>query len=342
MIFVNNEKLDLKDSKEFREAKAYFDQIGYPVRFKVKKNILSRDETEDGKVFMIMPTYYIGYTSLISTGYGTEQWRYSPSPPYEKNGELHWSVSDGKFNKKIMSFTQEQLDLAFFLWYKSKVFKSIYDIDDAKAEADAAVRVKMDSTKLDRAFYSEDSILQTDEEKLKTIARAYNVPQVDKKTKNQAIVALEQVVRDQVQKKVFTVDEFLESLSLDTLTELSAKIQKAEDDKLITYDDKQNAWFYVNEGGSIGEFIVQVPVSKIEQRHAYLRDFFMANTKNHEEFEGHVSSVANKALDIDLDNLESLSWTKEILPFISAVGIQGTGAGRNKSTVYKEIREKCS
>jgi hypothetical protein len=352
MIYVNNEKANLKDhksqvGKEYAKALDYFNKIGWPVRFKVKKQILSPDETEDGRVFMVMPSYYIHHSAIINTEYGTEQWRYSPNPPIDKNvrgqSVLEWPKEGrGKtYNRKVISFKKEQADLVFFLWFKSKPFQSIYDIDDAKAQAEAEVRAKMDAVKLDSVFYNESSVLHTDENKLRTIARAYNVSQVDTKDKNQVLVALDNVVRNLVKSKVLTVDEFMESLSLDTLTELSAKIQKAHDDKLITFDDKQNTWFYVDAGGRVSEEIVRVPMSKTEHKYNYLRDFFMTNTRKLEVFLEHIENDSNKALTIDLDNLESLDWTKEILPFINAVGIAGTGAGRTKAVVYNEIREKC-
>ena len=144
-----------------------------------------------------------------------------------------------------------------------------------------------------------------------------------------------------IKEKQLTVDEFAESLDLDVLTELSAKIQKAEDDKLILFDEPTLSWSYVNEGGTIGEKIVQVPLSKKNSKNNFLRDTLKADQRKLDIFEAHVNSDANTVLTIDKDNLENLDWIKEVIPFIDAVGIKGTGAGRKKADVFKDIREKC-
>lgn len=346
MIYVNDKLVNLKDEKtpagkEFKVALDYFNKIGFPITFKVKKHILAPNETDEGHVFWTMPAYHIHHTSLVNTNWGTEFWRYTPTSPHEKNGALEFPT-EGRYKaytEKLISFNRNQADLLFFLWYKSNIFNKIYDIDDAKQVATDTVQRKMDSVRLDAIFFSKDSLLKNDEEKCATIARAYNVGDVGAKSPDQRLIALESIIRAKVKAKELTVDEFAESLQLDILTELSANINKAYEDKLILFDDGQNAFFYVNNKGEVGSKIVHVPISRTETKFYFLRDYFKADQRKLNEFEDHIKSDANPKLTIDIENLESLDWAKEILPYINAVGIKGTGSQRKKAQVFEDIRK---
>lgn len=346
MIYVNDKLANLEDEKskagkEFKAALKYFNKVGFPITFKVKKNILAPNETDEGHVFWTMPAFHIHNTALVYTDWGTEFWRYTPTSPHEKNSALEFPV-EGRYKaytEKRISFNRNQADLVFFLWYKSKIFKNIYDIDDAKQIATDTVQRKMDSVLLDAIFFSKDSLLKNDEEKCTTIARAYNVSDVGAKTHDQRLIALEAIIRAKVKAKELTVDEFAESLQLDILTELSANINKAYEDKLILFDDGQNAFFYVNNKGEVGAKIVHVPISRTETRFNFLRDYFKSDQRKLNEFEDHIKNDSNPKLTIDIENLENLDWSKEILPYINAVGIKGTGSKRKKAQVYEDIRK---
>lgn len=347
MIYVNDEKVDLKGSspaaKEFKEAMDYFNKVGFPLKFKVKKQYLAKNETEDGQVFMVMAYHNIPLSTVVYTEYGSEQWRYTPTPPFTKNGEIKYPKEGVRqsFQKKVFTIDRDKADLAFFLWFKSKHFKAIYELDDAKKNAEDLVRAKMDSIRLDSLFFGESSVLVKDKEKLRTVARAYNVSNVGSMDDNQVLIALENVIRDLVKRQLLTVNDFAESLELDVLTELSAKIQKAHDDKLIVFEENSLTWSYVGEGGRIGEKIVQVPQSKKDSKYNFLRDTLKADQRKLDIFEAHVGNSANKALTIDKDNLETLDWVGEVLPFIQAVGIKSTGRDRTKEDVFADIRKMC-
>lgn len=349
MIYVNNEAANLKDTKstvgkEYMKALEFFNEIGWPVKFKVKPNLLGRNEDTEGKVYMTMPTYYIFHTAVIPTEYGTEQWRYTPIPPLQPmKGDIQWPTEGriGTYDKKLFTITKDKADLAFFLWFKSKMFRDVYDIDDARKEAIDRVENEMNAIRLKAAFYSEDSLLQKDKEKLATIARAYNVPRIDQLNDAQRLLELERVIKDMINKKEITVNDFIESLELDILTELSAKIQESIDSKLIMFDSVSNWWYYINEQGQVGDKIVQVPLSKKDTRNYYLRDYFKGHQRELDVFYSQVGREPNKDLNIDFDNLEKLDWVNEILPYINAVGIQTVGNGRKKEDVFKDIRDKC-
>ena len=307
MIYVNDEQVDLRGesraAKEYKEALKFFSEVGWPLKFRVKKQYLARNETEDGKVFMVMASHNISHTSLIHTEFGSEQWRYTPIAPHMKRGDLVYP-QEGKrkaYDKKVFTLPREKSDLAFFLWFKSKIFKSIYDLDDAKRNAKEIVDAKMNAIRLNSIFYGDNSVLR-ESEKLRTVARAYNVPKSDSMTDDQVLINLEGVINGLIKEKQLTVDEFAESLDLDVLTELSAKIQKAEDDKLILFDEPTLSWSYVNEGGTIGEKIVQVPLSKKNSKNNFLRDTLKADQRKLDIFEAHVNSDANTVLTIDKDH----------------------------------------
>jgi hypothetical protein len=346
MIYVNDVLADLKDLKtqagqEYSEALKYFNKIGFPITFRVKKKILAKNETDEGHVFWSMPHYHIHHTATVNTDFGSEFWRYTPTPPHEKNGIVTFPT-EGRYkaySEKIVNFERNQADLLFFLWYKNNVFSKIYDIDDAKQVATDTVQRKMDEVALNAIFFSKDSILKNDEEKCATIARANNVSDVGAKTHDQRLVALESIIKKKVELKEITVKEFAESLQLDVLTELSANINEAYERKLILFDDGQNAFFYVSNKGEIGEKIVHVPIGRTETKFSFLRDYFKSDQRELNKFEEHIKNDSNPKLIIDIENLENLNWTKEILPYINAVGIKGTGANRKKDAVYADIRK---
>jgi hypothetical protein len=345
MIYLNDEvqKLDSKDCEiyeEYRKAMEFFEGIGFPLRFTVKDSYVTKEVDDQGHVHFTFPANTIPHSATELDAYGSKKWVYSRIPPRkDTNGNWRWNEPWERLTKKSFSLDRDQADKAFFLWFKSKPFQNLYNLEDNKKAASEDLEAKVNALKLEQAFYSESSILLNDEARLRTLARAYSIPNVESLTKAQVLQALKANVEALINNGKKTLDEFLESITLDADTELLASIQKAKDEGYILADDKVCKWFFVNPDGNIGDTIMNVPRNNWYRHTEVLKDFLLTNEDMLKRFKSYIQEDSPDDLDIDLDNLEHLDW-EVVVAFANQNGINGTGRGRNKQVVMKEIREK--
>lgn len=345
MLLRDGEKVDLKTDKEFADAKKWIkENFGFPVIFKVHPSYLTEQIKTDGNGNILSTETYMCPIRLPNTAHertedGTITWQYCPVTPPKRDGEfmIQPKHKNTWFYDKVFKLDEKDMEFIFFLYYKNHKFKSYFVVDDVKQEAKAKVDNKIKEAKIMRIFYGEDSILLKDEEKLREIARAWNIPNVKQRTRDQILNDLETAVREQDALGIRTIDEFIEATSLDYYTKVGATIQKAEDLGMIKFDDRSSCWFYVTSDGTLGDKLTTVQAGRREFRYEDLREFLFAEKDHIARIESLVNAKdVPQEMEIDINDLENEDWSK-VMAWCNKNSVPTTGRGRTKKAVFEDI-----
>jgi hypothetical protein len=347
MLFKNGKLVDLRgdsdEAKEYRKQMEWVkENLGFPVVFKRSSSYITPDERSDGKMFMRTPAFFIPNLAEVNTEYGTDEWRWSPRIPRMRDGEYVFNkeISRTMLDREVFSLDEKYMDKIYFYLYLDTQFKKYYHVDDEKAKANERVNNKIKDAKIYNAFYGEKSVLLKDEQKLRTIAMAWNIRDIKNKTKNQVLEYLEAAVREQDAKGIRSVDDFLKATQLGQDTEVSAMIQKAEDLKVIRYDKESSTWFYLNFNGENGDKICEVPKNQREHTYEILKDYVFVEKDHITKIKSLVNATnVDDELRLNFDDLENEDYNEKIRPYCSLHDIKPTAAGRTKAMVFKDIRK---
>ena len=346
MLFKDNERVDLAkgespEAKDYQEKKKWVRKnIGFPVFFKVTDGYVSPQEKKDGTIEYYMPSIALPNVSHFRTEDGVEEWRWCPIMPRKKNGEYEYPREYKRtwYDKKVLKLDEKDMDRIYYLLYKCPEFKRYYTLDDAKVKASELVADKIREAKITGVFYGENSILLKDEKKLREIARAWNISNVEKKSRDQMLSELETTVREQDIKGIRSIDDFIENTQVNHYVEVGALIQKAEDMKLIKFDDRSSCWFYMNQD-LVGDKIFEVTRQRYESRYEDLREYMFVEKDHITRLKSLVNANdVPREMVLDINNLENEDWEK-IMAFCNKNGIASTGRSRTKAVVFAAIRK---
>jgi len=347
MLLKDGEKVNLKTDPEFLEKKKCIkENFGFPVVFKANPSGLSEQVKTDGNGNILSTETYMSPVRLPNMAHektedGTITWQYCPVTPPKKDGEylINHKHKNTWYDKKVFTLDEKDMEQIFFLYFKNPQFRNYFVVDDVKAEAKNKVDNKIKEAKIMSAFYGKDSVLRNDEEKLREIARAWNVANVKEKSKEQILNELETTVREQDALGVRTIDEFIDSTDLDYYTKVGAMIQKAEDLGMIKFDDRASCWFYVTSEGSLGDKLTNISAGRGDFKYEDLREYLFAEKAHISRIESLVNAKdVPKEMDINVDDLENEDYEK-ILAYCNKHSIASTGRGRTKKAVFEDIRK---
>lgn len=215
------------------------------------------------------------FKATVKTPTGTEVWRYYENMYIDNKGMKHYAPK--KFRFSGQEFLEEgDIEKIFFLLYKcpyrfrdeDKRPKSKSDVgspeeekqgrivkfmfEDLVTEAEKKAEKKQLAAKIDTLIFDPDRGLST--LKLRQVAKAMNVPNVDLLTDAQVRVHLDTRIGNRKPE----IDRFLEMI--DSELELSTRvdIQKVLDMDLLRYDDIKKTWYWKIEGQKGGKSLVRV------------------------------------------------------------------------------------
>ena len=354
MLFKNGEIVDLKNGKDedaihYRDMLKEVDEtVGFPLVFKRTESYMSYSDFSMDKNGAITkrvpesPMIIIPNFTSTSNEYRTDEWRWSKNIPRKKDGEYIFprDARSSKFDKPVFKVDKTDFDFAYFLLYKNPNFSKYYTLEDNRADAKQSVESKIKEAKIYNAFYGERSKLLTDAKLLREVARSYHIAHVDKMSKEQILTDLESLVREEDRNGVRSVDDFLESLHGGEDVELGAMVQKAEDLKIIKFDDRTSFWFLCDGDGNLKDTICEVPKKEKEFRYEILKDELSITDELKTKIEsliGAYDSIKEKDIKLNFDNLENEDYTK-VQEYLKLHNISDTGRGRPKALVFKDVR----
>ena len=213
--------------------------------------------------------------SIVKTDTGTEVWRYAEEVLIDDHGNKKYTPKKFRFSGSRY-LTRGDIDLIYFLLYKSEYCKGgvnqgsrvKFMFEDLVTEAEKKAEKKALEAKIGNLLYSKEYGL--DEEKLRAVAKAYFIKNVDTLTLPQVRILIEQ----KIHASKGGTTQFFDMVDDDIELNKRNSIQRAIDKKIIFYDMGRKSWFWNTAEGKT-ELICKVPPSKSDYDAIY--DVFTGN-----------------------------------------------------------------
>jgi len=223
-------------------------------------------------------------TAIVRTDSGIEQWRYAENVIVKEHGVRKYTPKNIMFNGR-RALTKGDIELVWFLYTKSEyckgglnqgnkvkfMFEDLITAAELKAEKESMM------TQVKTMIHSKDFGLS--EQKLRIVAKAYFVKNVDDLTFAQVKLALEHnIMRD----KEKGMKKFIEMIDLEELVKTRVKIQEVIDKGFLKYAVDKKEWVWIEEGQKPNR-LFKVPVGINADDAIY--DYYMGNKEFQENVE---------------------------------------------------------
>lgn len=217
--------------------------------------------------------------SVVKEEGGASVWRYADDVLFDKNGNRKYIPKKFRYNGKRF-LERKDMELIYFLLTKSEhrliseeelaANKALtqsprpkFMFEDLITEAEKKAEAKALESRISVLLYNKE--LGLPEERIRLVAKAYHIKDVDDMSLPQVKILLEGKIYD---KKLGGPDKFFDMVNADEELEARANIQKLIDIKNIKYDEGKCAWFWNVEGDNGKTLITKVtkadiPVEKL-------------------------------------------------------------------------------
>ena len=286
MLYKNDEKVNLNPA-EITAIEKYFHnkfpvKIVYPperiVKSKLKHNVLP--DKPNSISFDLKAT--------VRTGKGIEVWRYAEQVLVDERGRKQYLPKKFRFNG-ARYLERSDIELIYFLLKKSQFCQEgenqgkmvKFRFEDLVTEAEKKTEAKELENKIATLLYNKEMGLS--EEKLKLVAKAYFIKNVDDLTFSQLKIVLD----GKIHESKGGPDKFFDMVNAEEELQARASIQKAVDMKLLEYDMGKKAWGWKTVEGKF-EQVCKVPPSKSPQD--ALHDTYLGNNEFREDL--HAALIA--------------------------------------------------
>jgi len=259
MLYCNDKKYDLKKS-EIDEIIQKFGNT-FPIRVvypkeRVKRSLSSHNALPDMPAGISFP-----YRAVRKTEKGAEIWRYADEVIQLDGGKKKYIPSHFRYNG-VHILDRNEMELIFFLlkicphtkggdnWNKKQ---PKLEFENLIEEANTEVEGKRADAELMALIYSDT--VGMDEKKLREVARALFINNVDKLTKNQVRVGIEKSVKLDRQNGM---KRFFKMFNSEAILTVRANIQRAVDERYIKYVVNRREWVWCDSDGKKKELIFQL------------------------------------------------------------------------------------
>ena len=296
MLYKNGElyKMTPKDHGEIKKRYPKFPiRLVYPEN-RVKKSRSKHNTLPDKPNSISFP-----FNATVKTKTGTEVWRYAENKIEGTNGRTIFTPPN-LILRGVMVLQEEDIELVYWLvkccpfleggdnWNKRTPKCSIEDLVGA-AEKKAMKEEQLANVKA--LIFS--SRVGLGEEKLKLIAKAYFIKDVDELTFAQVKLAVEhEINRD----KRTGYKKFMDLVDAEQVLNVKASLQDAIDQDIITYMVAKKTWAWVTGQGKKNEPIVTIAAAA--NPHEALYDYFMGNRGFAQEL---VSALKGQSVVVEAD-----------------------------------------
>jgi hypothetical protein len=226
-------------------------------------------------------------SAVVKTKTGAEHWRYAENVIIKEHGVKKYTPKNLRFNGRML-LQETDMELAWFLYTKSiyckeglnhsgKTFKFMFEdlISDAEKKADLeSVRSQVKAL-----IYGNEFGLS--EDKLRALAKAYFVKNVDMLSFAQVKIAIEHAIGRDAR---HGLEKFIEMTHMDELIKTRARMQNLMDAGKLKYDLAKKEWQWAEDGKKI-ELICKVAPGT--NPNDVLYDYYMGN----KDFQEVVESV---------------------------------------------------
>lgn len=212
----------------------------------------------------------------VKTKSGSEFWRYSENVLTGAGGIKRYTPRKFKFTGHV-TLKETDIELAWFLYTKSpycrgglnegRIIKFVFEDKISEAE----VRAEMESvrTTVKALIYGKE--LGLSESRLRALAKAYFIKNVDELTFAQVKVAIEhQINRDSTN----GYQKFIEMTRMDEIIKIRMRMQSLMDADLIVFDTGKRQWLW-KTGDKTTELICKIAPAANPNDTLY--DYYMGN-----------------------------------------------------------------
>jgi hypothetical protein len=245
---------------------------------------------------------------------GDVRWDYSINGVKKsKTGNPQFNDKTELVNAKGIIVTKNQIDKAFFLLYKSVMFKKgfIY-LEDFEADADNLAKEKTAIADAHNLIWSSTSPLT--EEQVRTICRAYDIKSAGSLTLNQLKLQLDAHLAEKYKNDKTVYGTFVSDANMSDDLSMRAIVNQALENKVIYIDYETHAAGYINNGEKEKPFYNFLQ-SEFGKELECLIDFLATDEKGQIIYNT-IVNTCNQTLNIDLAN------PKAVREFAKSKGIK--------------------
>lgn len=275
MLYRNDEPYKMT-AEDHREIKKKFPK--FPIRLiypeaRVRPSRSKHNTKPDQPNSISFP-----YVATVKTDKGADVWRYAENRIYGTNGQVLYQPSN-----LILRGTRilQATDIELVWWlvkccpfleggenWNQKIPKC--KIEDLRGSAEIKAQREEQMATVKAMIYS--SKMGLGEKKLRQLAKAYFIPEVDELSLAQVKIAVENTIsRD----RVHGVQKFLDMAEAGQVMEVRANLQSAIDRKIITYMVQKKTWAWVTGTGLKNEPICQI--GAVADPSEALYDYYLGN-----------------------------------------------------------------
>lgn len=275
MLYKNDEiyKMTPADHKEIKKMYPKF-----PIRLIYPESRVKTSKSKHNRLPDKPNSISFPYKATVKTDTGTESWRYAENKIIGTNGRTIWQPHN-LILRGSMILEKSDIEMVFWLvkccpfleggqnWNK-KIPKCV--IEDLRGTAEKKALKEEEMATVKAMIYS--SKMGLGEKKLRLIAKAYFVPDVEGLSYAQVKLAVENTI---MRNKNTGIQKFLDMCEADQVIAVRADLQSAVDRDLITYMVAKKSWAWVTGQGRKNEPICQIGAGADPSEALY--DYYLGN-----------------------------------------------------------------
>jgi len=358
MLYINDEKIDLKTIKHYKgqdgvlkQLSAAFDradQIGFPIRLRCDK---LQSGTREGKKGIFIP-----FTGEVETDFGTAILTYAQAATADKNGVSVKYRPRGEKFEKPMTINEKDVDKLLFFMVGCPLFRAgtIY-IEDLEAKAKEIATMRASASALTFYLYNEASPIHNDTDKLFAIGASLGIAKPELLGLNEIRNAIHDRIEsaEKIGDKTYGYKWFNEAVSEFTpKMEALAVVQRAIDMNLVKYNELKFRWVYLDSTGKELRPICSVEPHSSSLRREILAAYILKDGQAYDTIKEAIRSVRTRAVTSDPGvalkregeedepmNFEEMTWN-ELRKLATANNV--IVKGRSKVEIIKELEYRRS
>jgi len=275
MLYKNDEiyKMSNEDHRKINKMYPKFPiRLIYP-ESRVKKSRSKHNRLPDKPNSISFPL-----KAAVRTDKGVENWRYAENKIIGTNGRTIWQPHNLILRGSMM-LEKSDIELVFWLVnccpflqgganWNEKVAKCV--IEDLRGAAEIKAKKEEEMATVKAMIYS--STMGMGEKKLRLVAKAYFISDVNELSYAQVKLAVENtIMRD----KRTGIKKFLDMVEAEQVISVRSNLQSAVDRELITYMVTNKQWAWVTGKGQKNEPICQIGAGADPSEALY--DYYLGN-----------------------------------------------------------------
>lgn len=274
MLYKNDEVVILNDAEIKGIEKQFHGK--FPVKVVYPPERIVKSKLKHNRLPDKPASISFDLKSTVKTPKGAEVWRYAENIVIDNKGRKRYLPKKFRFNG-ARYLERNDIELIFFLFNKSefcmggrnqgRIVKFMFE--DLVSEAEKKNERREIETKIATLLYGQELALS--EEKLRRVAKAYFVKNVDSMTLSQVKI----IIENKIHESKNGPDRFFDMVNADDEIKTRVSIQRVIDMEILRYDGQKRIWYWQIAGEKGTTQVCKVPPNKSANESLY--DFYMGD-----------------------------------------------------------------